>query len=188
MHSLVLFSFLALSSLSITTLAIPTSEPRSLEKRGLWCSADTSDAYVTDWAATDAWKISMLSCLQFMATSGWRGTRCFPTYAQTSRDPNPHPTFSFWKAHAIQFRDPKDCYEKCQDCLRRGIMAGKAVTTQCNYQARRATLGSTCEMGFEYDTEESIKEQYYAYPPSGPFWNETTGTWDGDVTLTNSPI
>lgn len=72
------------------------------------------------------------------------------------RDPNPHPTFSFWKTGALQFRDPKDCWEQCQACLQKGIDAGRAVKTQCNYQADKMQLGSTCEMGFDYDTPEDL--------------------------------
>ncbi|KAL8888068.1 MAG: hypothetical protein Q9215_004448 [Flavoplaca cf. flavocitrina] len=82
-----------------------------------------------------------------------------PTYnidPRLDRDENPHPTFTFWKTGARQFRDPKDCWEQCQSCLRRGIEAGRAVTTQCNYQANKLQLGSTCEMGFEWDTIESL--------------------------------
>ncbi|CAO1600702.1 hypothetical protein XANCAGTX0491_004384 [Xanthoria calcicola] len=142
-----LIFLLAISTLFTTTWA------------GLWCSADDSTAAVTDWASAQSWKVSMSVCLQTLHHNGWQGRRCFPTYnldPALDRDPNPHPTFSFWKTGALQFRDPKDCWEQCQACLQKGIDAGRAVKTQCNYQADKMQLGSTCEMGFDYDTPEGL--------------------------------
>ncbi|KAL8897712.1 MAG: hypothetical protein Q9192_002443 [Flavoplaca navasiana] len=155
---------------------------------GLWCSADESTADVTSWAAEQSWKTSMLFCLETLHYNGWRGRRCFPTYnidPRLDRDENPHPTFTFWKTGARQFRDPKDCWEQCQSCLRRGIEAGRAVTTQCNYQADKMQLGSTCEMGFEYDTMESLAKlqpgglnnpQWVSLGQWEPYWG-----WKGTV-------
>ncbi|KAL8646800.1 MAG: hypothetical protein Q9226_006706 [Calogaya cf. arnoldii] len=147
MPSLKLLSLLAISTFFTTTLA------------GLWCSADSSDAQVTDWANNTAFKVSMSVCLETLHYNGWLGRRCFPTYSldpSLDRDENPHPTFSFWKSGAREFRDPKDCWEQCQACLRKNIDAGRAVKTQCNYQADKSQKGSTCEMGFDYDTIEGL--------------------------------
>ncbi|KAL8775637.1 MAG: hypothetical protein Q9209_000133 [Squamulea sp. 1 TL-2023] len=155
MASFKLLLLLTIGTLLSTTLATPAN----IEKRGLWCSADTSDAVVTDWANTTAWKGSMMACLNSMH-------RLDPA---EDRDPNPHPTFSFFKSHAKRFRDPKDCWEQCYSCLAKGINIGRAVTTQCNYQAHWGTLGSTCEMGFDYDTPESLAKAI--------FWED--GQWTG---------
>ncbi|KAL8997777.1 MAG: hypothetical protein Q9169_003026 [Polycauliona sp. 2 TL-2023] len=147
MPSLKILFLLTISTFFTTSLA------------GLWCSADDSTAAVTDWAAAESWKVSMLVCLESLHYTGWQGRRCFPTYnldPAMDRDPNPHPTFSFWKTGARQFRDAKDCWEQCQSCLRRGIQAGRAVKTQCNYQASGLSLGRTCEMGFNYDDMENL--------------------------------
>ncbi len=98
------------------------------------------------------------------------------------RDPNPHPSFTFWKAGALRFRDFKDCWEQCYSCLAKGIQAGRAVKNQCNYQAKWGTLGSTCEMGYDYDGVENLaatNEKLFLQEKLGvwtPFqgWNGTT--------------
>ncbi|KAL8712584.1 MAG: hypothetical protein Q9220_003115 [cf. Caloplaca sp. 1 TL-2023] len=120
---------------------------------GLSCSVDTSNSVVTDWANTTGWKASMTNCLKSMDVDNWVGPTCQPSYPENSTDPNPRPQFNFWKTHAMKFTDARDCYGKCTDCLQRGINAGLAVTTYCHYQAHRLTLGSTCEMGFDYGRE-----------------------------------
>lgn len=82
----------------------------------------------------------------------------------------------------MKFRSSRDCYNQCRDCLASGIEKGLAVTTACHYQAKRGLLGSTCEIGFDYESDETRAANMWG---PVPVWNGTG--WSGG-TLETRPF
>ncbi len=111
------------------------------------CSADTSDAPMTDFAWDPKWGESMNNCLNQINNAGWNGYRCIPNDGKNNTI---GPSFGFYKGNnnfEKNGMNGSDCYNKCYGCLKEGLDTRQAVTTSCNWDAGR---GAKCWMGFNY--------------------------------------
>lgn len=114
------------------------------------CSADTSKATATPFSGTTAWNDDMTNCLMQLNTTTYAGTECVPREG---------PTFGFWKGEK-HYGGPgyaQSCFNTCYPCLKKGIDAGQAVTTNCKAEFDLGinslfTGRAECHMGFDWGT------------------------------------
>ncbi|KAL8749159.1 MAG: hypothetical protein Q9184_006915 [Pyrenodesmia sp. 2 TL-2023] len=120
----------------------PTNEAQ------ITCSAkDGTHKDVVPGADSPAWVKSMKACLGQLNTDNWvENQSCQPNEGVVGGPVLGPATFGFYsKGH--DWRDMRNCYQKCSPCLAEGIDNHWAVTTSCKYDAGG---GSLCEMGFNY--------------------------------------
>ena len=140
MHPLTKILPLAFFPLSFCNPLLPRGDYTDLK-----CSANDSDAQVTDWSGTVEWKSQMIDCMEEMNNSGWNGASCQPQANGTALGPG----FGFWKGETHN-SNGQNCYSLCVNCLVEGINSGKGVTTSCQYTDYIGPWGPakrwTCEL------------------------------------------
>ncbi len=150
-------------SYTLLLLTLSTFLPIGLSRRGsgihgihstgpsTTCSVDDGTSKSVAPFADDSWVSTMTSCLDELNNPSWNGTECVP---KDSNGNQLGPTFGFYKVNDSYFKDAVDCWNQCEDCLRREISNKWAVTTHCGCSVDHFGPGikSHCGMGFDYGT------------------------------------
>lgn len=117
------------------------------------CSADTSEA-TPDNFADDIWKPQVLGCLNMMNSSLWNGVHCQPVQSD-GVTPYGVSSYGFYKSNSNQAGAGQQCFDVCAPCIMKGINAGRAVTTHCDYNwGVHGAARHRCGMGFDWGDAE----------------------------------
>ncbi|KAI4118968.1 MAG: hypothetical protein LQ345_001050 [Seirophora villosa] len=107
----------------------------------MFCSADNNTAPASAGLPTN-WQSEMNGCTGILNQEKWIDN-------SPCKAIGPNPKFY---SRGKNWDSPRNCYTKCNECLRKGIFAQQAVTTWCRYWAHLDNPdGSWCEAGFWYD-------------------------------------
>lgn len=128
--------------------------PKTPQYYDPWCSADTSDAAVVDFAQDPSWGASMHNCLDQLkgdTNYRWFGVDCQPAKNGTNPPETLGPSFGFYKGNKNVDVLWDTCFDKCKPCLAKGIDNMRAVTTKCTWKIDGwGSYGGNCWMGFDY--------------------------------------